>query len=343
MGGAGGAAGVLLGGIIVQLLTWRWILFINLPIGLATAFLSQRLLLEGRNLNATRNFDFAGAVTATAGLSAVVYAIVGTNIHGWGSSSTLIPLAAGVALLIGFLIHEARFAKAPLVPLRLFRSRSLSAANITIALVGASSFPMWFFLSLYAQDVLGYSPIRTGMFFLPMTIAMIVGSTIASRVTRRLGARRLLPFGMGMMALGLALFTRIGLHSDYFGELLVPSLLVSIGLPFAFIPATISATSGVRPQEAGLASAIANTARMVGGALGLAVLATVATDHSAAALRHPTATIHTASAALTSGFQLAFWIAAAVAAAGMIIAAVGMPNTVRSESPQPQGAVAVEM
>jgi EmrB/QacA subfamily drug resistance transporter len=343
MGGAGGAAGVLFGGIIVQLLTWRWIFFVNLPIGLAAAFLSQRLLLEGRNENATRNFDFAGAISATAGLSAVVYAIVGTDTHGWGSAHTMIPLAAGVALIAAFLIHESRFAKAPLVPLRLFRSRSLSAANVTIALVGASSFPMWFFLSLYAQDVLGYSPIRTGLFFLPMTVVMIVGSTVASRLTRRIGARRLLAFGLGTVAVGLALFTRIGLHSDYFGELLVPSLLVSVGMPLAFIPATISATSGVRPEEAGLASAVLNTARMFGGALGLAVLATIATSHSAADLHHPTAAIHTANAALTNGFQLAFWIAAAIAAAGAIIAAVSMPSAARNEAAAPQAAIAVEM
>lgn len=343
MGGAGGAAGVLLGGVIVDLLSWRWIFFVNLPIGLATVYFAQRLLLEGRNQNATRNFDLIGAVTATAGLSAIVYAIVGTNSHGWGSTSTLIPLAAGVALIAAFLLHEGRFAKAPLVPLRLFRSRRLSVANVTIALVGAASFPMWFFLSLYAQDVLHYSPIKTGLFFLPMTVAIVIGSTVVSRITRRVSARVLMTLGMGSMGIGLALLTRIGLHSDYLGVLLIPSLLISFGMPFAFIPSTISATSGVRPQEAGLASAVANTARMIGGAIGLAVLATIATNRSAADLRHPTLAIHTANAALLNGFQLAFWIGAAIAAAGMITAAVAMPGLARNEAAQPQGTVAIEM
>ena len=343
MGGAGAAAGVLLGGVITDALSWRWIFFINLPIGLTAAFLSQRLLLEGRNENATRNFDFGGALTATAGLSAIVYGVVRTDSSGWGNPITLLSIGIGVALLSLFLLLEGRIAKAPLMPLRLFRSRPLSSANTILAAVGASTFAMWFFLSLYLQDVLGYSPIKTGLVFLPMTLAIVVGSTIASKITMRFGPKRLLVLGMAGLAIGLVWLSDIGVHADYLGELLAPGLLTSFAMPFAFIPGVICATAGVRPQEAGLASAMANTSRLVGGALGLAILATLATSHSNALLRNPTAAVHTANQAMVSGFQFAFWVAGGIAALGMLVALFGMPSARRSEAVQTQGAVAVEM
>jgi EmrB/QacA subfamily drug resistance transporter len=343
MGGAGAAAGVLAGGVITDVLSWRWIFFINLPIGLATAFLSQRMLVEGRNEHATRNFDVMGATTATVGLSALVYGIVRTDSSGWGDTFTLVSIFLGVALLAIFVLLESKFAKAPLMPLRLFKSRQLSAANAVIGTVGASTFAMWFFLSLYVQDVLGYSPIKAGLVFLPMTIAIVIGSTVASRLTIRIGAKRLLILGMAMLAVGLAMLTDIGTHSDYLGEILVPGLLAAFGMPLALIPSTITATTGVKPEEAGLASALANTSRLFGGALGLAVLATFATSHSNSELSHPTAAVHTANAALVSGFQLAFWIAAGIALAGVIVAVFGMPSAPRAEAKSAQAAVLVEM
>jgi EmrB/QacA subfamily drug resistance transporter len=343
MGGAGGAAGVLFGGIITDALSWRWIFFVNLPIGLIAAFLSQRMLLEGRNENATRNFDVAGAFTATLGLSALVFGIVRTNSSGWGDPLTLLSIGIGVTLLLVFLLLEGRIAKAPLMPLRLFRSRQLSAANVILASVGASTFAMWFFLSLYLQDVLGYSAIKTGLVFLPMTLALVVGSTIASKITMRFGAKRLLVIGMAALAVGLAWLSDIGVHPDYIGELLAPGLLTSFAMPFAFVPGVICATSGVRPQEAGLASAVANTSRLFGGALGLAILATIATSHSTTLLHHPTAAVHTANQALVSGFQLAFWCAGGIAAVGMLVALFGMPSARREAAVQAQGAVATEM
>jgi EmrB/QacA subfamily drug resistance transporter len=343
MGGAGGAAGVLLGGVIVDALSWRWILFINLPIGLIAAFLSQRMLLEGRNEHATRNFDFSGALTATLGLSALVYGIVRTDSSGWGDATTLLAIGVGVALLLVFLLLEGRFAKAPLMPLALFRSRQLSAANVIIGLVGASSFAMWFFLSLYLQEVLGYSPIKTGLVFLPMTIGIIVGSTVASRITQRVGPKRLLILGMAALAVGLAWLSDIGVRSDYLGELLVPGVLTSLAIPIAFIPGTICATSGVEPHQAGLASAVVNTARLFGGALGLAVLATIATSHSNSLLHHPTAAVHTANQALVSGFQLAFWVGGGIAAVGVLVALFGMPSARRAQATQPQRAVVAEL
>jgi EmrB/QacA subfamily drug resistance transporter len=343
MGGAGGAAGVLLGGIITQALSWRWILFINLPIGLIAAFVAQRMLLEGRNANATRNFDLLGALSATAGLSLVVFGIVRTDTSGWGDTTTLITIAVGVALLALFLLLEGKFAKAPLMPLRLFRSRQLSAANTVILLLGAATFGMWFFLTLYLQQVLGYSPIKAGLVFLPMTLAIVAGSTIASRITMRVGAKRLLISSMLALAVGLAGLTRIGVHGDYVGVILPAGVLASFAMPFALIPSTISATTGVRPEEAGLASAVANTARLFGGALGLAILATLASSHSDAEMRHPTAAVHTLHAALVSGFQLAFWLAAAIAVVGVFVAAFAMPSVRPATAAAQKQVIAVEV
>jgi predicted MFS family arabinose efflux permease len=229
------------------------------------------------------------------------------------------------------------------MPLGLFRSRRLSAANIIIMLVGAATFGMWFFDSLYLQDVLGYSPLKTGLVFLPMTIGIVVGSTIVSRIIFRFGVKRLLIIGMSVLSVGLLGLTRISVHSSSLWIMLVAGTVASSAMPLGFIPSTISATQGVRPEEAGLASAVANTARLIGGALGLAVLATLASSHSASDLRHPTAAVHTANQALVSGFQLAFWVAAAIAAVGILVAAFVMPSPRVAANAAPQVAVAVEV
>lgn len=343
MGGAGGAAGVLLGGIITQFLSWRWILFINVPIGLIAAFAAQRLLLEGRNARATRNFDLSGAVSATAGLSLLVFGIVRTDSSGWGDPTTLITIGAGIALLATFLLLEGRLAKMPLMPLRLFRSRSLSAANAIIFTVGASTFAMWFFVTLYLQDVEGYSPLRTGFAFVPMTLCIVIGATIASKVTMRVGAKRMLMLGMFLVTLGMVLFTRISVGGSYVPETLIPGMLVGFGMSLSFVPSAISATAGVAPHEAGLASAVVNTARLIGGALGLAILATIATSTSRHDLQHPTAAVHTAGQALVGGFQVAFWVGAAFALAGLLVAAFVMPGLRAAAPSERPVAAAVEM
>ena len=255
MGGAGGAAGVLLGGVLTDLLGWRWILFINVPIGLIAALLAQRFICEGRNEAIDRDFDLAGALTATLGLSLLVLGIVRTDVTGWGDASTLGLIAAGVALMAAFVVIEGWFAKAPLMPLRIWRSRTLSASNLVVLLVGGATFGMWFFASLYLQEVLGYSPIRAGLAFLPMTLCIVAGSVLASRAVIKYGAKRLLVAGMLAQTVGLALFTGIAPGGTYLSDFLVPSLLVAIGIGLAFVPATISAVAGVKPREAGLASA----------------------------------------------------------------------------------------
>ena len=344
MGGAGGAAGVLLGGILTDLLGWRWILFINVPIGLIAAYLAQRMIAEGRNPNAAKGFDLSGALTATVGLSLLVFGIVRTDTTGWGNGGTIGLILAGLALLGVFVALEGHFAKSPLMPLRLFASRSLTAANLVIMLLGASTFAMWFFFSLYLQDVKGYSPLHAGVTFLPMTICIVIFSTVASRYTIRVGAKRLLVGGMFFLSVGMFLFAQLSTTSTYLGAMLAPGLVTSIALPFGMIPATIAATNGVARQGAGLASGVVNTARLLGGALGLAILATLASSQSKSDLRHPTAAIHTVNQALTNGFHVAFLVAAGMALAGALVAALGMPSlkTRPAEAPESQR-VAVEV
>jgi EmrB/QacA subfamily drug resistance transporter len=328
MGGAGGAAGVLLGGILTDIAGWRWILFINVPIGLAAAFLTTVYVAEGRAPSRARNFDVAGALSATIGLSLLVLGIVRTDVTGWGNISTLALLGVGVGLLVMFLAIEGRFAKAPLMPLRIYASRTLSAANVVVLFVGAASFGMWFFVSLYLQEVLGYSPIKAGLAFLPMTLCIVGGSVIASRFVLRIGAKPMLIAGMLAQAAGLLLFARVAVDGAYLSDVIAPSLLVAIGIPLSFVPSTISATQGVAAAEAGLASALVNTARLVGGALGLAVLAAIATARTNSDLRESGPGTHALHVALTSGFHVAFVVAAGLAVAGALVATFGMPRVV---------------
>ncbi|GAC1317607.1 MAG: DHA2 family efflux MFS transporter permease subunit [Thermoleophilaceae bacterium] len=319
MGGAGGAFGVLLGGILTDALSWQWILFINVPIGLGAALLAPRFVAEGRNATASRHFDVAGALTGTLGLVAIVFAVVRTNVNGWGSAQTVLVLGAGIALIALFLLIEGRLAARPLMPLRIFRSRMLSGANAIIFLLGTAMFGMWFFVSLYLQQVLGYSPLKAGLSFLPMTLAIVIGSTLASRVVARIGVKPLLTAGMLAQAVGLLLFAGASPTGNYLGDVLLPSLLVASGIGISFVPLTIAAVSGVAPSEAGLASGLVNTSRQMGGALGLAVLSTIATARtdSLLALHHNTLAL--AHSALTAGFHRAFEVGSGFALAGALV------------------------
>jgi EmrB/QacA subfamily drug resistance transporter len=334
MGGAGGAAGVLLGGILTDIAGWRWILFINVPIGLIAAAVTVMYVAEGRVPSRARNFDVAGALTATIGLSLLVLGIVRTDVTGWGNASTIALLAVGVGLLGLFLAIEGRFAKAPLMPLRIYASRTLSAANVVVLFVGAASFAMWFFVSLYLQEVLGYSPIKAGLAFLPMTLCIVAGSVLASRFVLRIGAKPMLIVGLLAQAAGLLLFARVAVNGAYLSDVIAPSLLVAIGIPLSFVPSTISAVHGVAAPEAGLASALVNTARLVGGALGLAVLAAIATARTNSDLRHSGTGTHAFHVALTSGFHIAFVVSAGLAVAGALVATFGMPRVVTRKQSQ---------
>jgi EmrB/QacA subfamily drug resistance transporter len=342
MGGAGGAAGVLLGGVITDLVNWRWILFINVPIGLATAVMTRRYVAEGRNPERTRNFDLAGALTATLGLSILVLGIVRTDTTGWGSAPTLALIAGGIVLLGVFVFVEGRLARAPLMPLRIFGARTLSAANVIMVLVGGATFGMWFFLSLYLQQVLGYSPIKAGLAFLPMTLCIVIGSTIASRVVTRFGAKRLLLTGLISQTVGLLLFARIAVGGHYTSDVLAPSLLVAIGIGFSLVPLTISAVTGVDRKEAGLASGLINTSRLFGGALGLAILAALATARTNKDLPHGAVGPRVLHEALTSGFHLAFVVAAVFSLAAALVAMFGLPQIPAPAAARERQAVAAE-
>jgi EmrB/QacA subfamily drug resistance transporter len=337
MGGAGGAAGVLLGGMLTDLLSWQWVLFINVPIGLAVAALAPRFVAAGRDHSRARVFDLAGALTVTVGLVAIVFAIVRTDVNGWGSAATLVVLAAGILLVGVFLLIEGRLASEPLMPLRIFRSRPLSSANAIVFLLGSAMFGMWFFVSLYLQQVLGYSPLRAGFAFLPMTLTIIAGSVVASRLVGRLGAKPLLIAGMLALTGGLLLFAQMPADGGYVVHVLPASLLTAVGLGAAFVPVTITAMAGVEPREAGLASGLVNTSRQVGGALGLAILATVATAHTEALAGGGVPS----AVAVTEGFQRAFEVGAGFAFAGALVAIAALPQVRRRQAPEPAPAAEV--
>jgi Na+/melibiose symporter-like transporter len=262
-----------------------------------------------------RGLDIPGTITVTAGLATLVYAIVNTNNHPWGSARTLVTLAVAAALLIAFVVIE-RFAAQPMVPLRIFKMRALSSANGIAIAVGAAMFSMFFFLSLYMQDVLGYSALVAGVAFLPGALLIIGGATMSSRLVSHVGPRRLIVVGGLLSAIALWWFSRLPSSGNYAEHLLVPMLLVCFGMGMSMVPLTVAATSGVDRREAGLASGLLNTTRQVGGALGLAALSTIATDHSNGLLAKHVA----AAAAATSGFDRAFVVCGFIALAGALLA-----------------------
>jgi EmrB/QacA subfamily drug resistance transporter len=317
--GAGGAAGVLLGGILTSGLSWRWVLFVNVPIGLIAALLAPRTLRESRAEDGTTTFDVPGAVTVTAGLSLLVYAVVDTVNSGWGSTATLLRLGGAALLLIAFLVIE-RGSRHPLMPFSIFRLRTLRVANIIGLLIGMSLFSMFFFISLYLQDVLHYSPIKTGISYLPLAVGIIISAGAASQLVTRFGFKPPLIAGMLLVAGGLLWFSQVpATGGSYAADVLGPSLLAAAGLGFSFVPVTIAAVTGTKPHEAGLASGLINTSQQVGGALGLAILATVANSRTQG-LFH--AGVHSTAVALTKGFDRAFLVGAGFAILGAILAVV---------------------
>jgi MFS family permease len=336
MGAAGGAAGALVGGVLTDVLGWQWILFINVPIGLAAVLAGRRFIVErARDEAGDRHYDALGAVTVTAGLMLLTFGIVSTDQHGWGSPQALVPMAIGLVLLGVFLAIEARFSPRPLMPLRVFAVRSLSAANIVVFFLGCAVFAMWYFVSLYLQQVLGFSPIKTGVAFLPMTAAIAVASTFAGRLSSRVGPGIVLTGGMTLVALGMAGFSFIDAGGGYWSHVFVPSVVTATGLGFSFVPVTIAGMAGVRREETGLASGLINTSRQFGGSLGLAVLATIASSRTAALADGG----HSAAAALTGGFSAAFWVGAGFAALGALAAAFWLARTpARQPEPMPQRA-----
>jgi EmrB/QacA subfamily drug resistance transporter len=315
--GAGGAAGVLLGGILTDGLGWEWVLWVNVPVSLIAFALAPRLIAESRATDEARAFDVAGAVTVTAALSLLVYAVVDASDAGWGSTKTLGLIALSLVLLAAFVVIELR-ARKPLVPFSIFRIRTLTGANVVGVLVGASLFSMFFFISLYMQQVLGYSAIHAGLSYLPLALTIMASAGIASGLVTKVGYKPVLAIGLLFIVAGLAWFSRVSVGGGFLTDILGPSLLAAAGLGFAFVTTTIAAVSGVEERESGLASGLINTSQQVGGALGLAVLSAVATSRTNDVLAGGSG-LHDA---LTEGFQRAFLGGAAIAALGFVLTLV---------------------
>jgi EmrB/QacA subfamily drug resistance transporter len=318
----GGAVGLVLGGVLVEWLSWPWIFFVNIPVGIAVFIASMRFVPESKDEHAHKSFDAAGAVTVTAGLVALVYGIVKAQEKGWGSLHTIGFGVLSAALLTAFVLIERRSAE-PLVRLSIFRVRTIRAANLTMLFVASGLFAMFFFNTLYVQRVLGFSPIQAGLAFLPFTAGIIIGAGLAQRLVPALGAREVPLIGMGLAVVGLLLFLRLQPDGRYVVDLLPAMLLVSIGMGLTFVPVTLIATSGIPHDDAGLASGLFNTSQQIGGALGLAILSTLAataTTNTLESLGHqPTQADQ--SQALVDGFHVAFVGSAAFVAAGAVLLA----------------------
>jgi EmrB/QacA subfamily drug resistance transporter len=325
LAGAGGAVGVLLGGVLTSGLGWEWVLFVNVPIGVVVAILAPRVVRESRQ-EARTTIDVAGAVLVTAGLVSVVYALVDANSAGWGSLQTIGLLALGVALLAAFVVTELR-ARHPIMPLGIFRNRNVASANAVSLLVGASLFSMFYFISLYLQQVLGDTALEAGLSYLPLALAIIFSAGGASQLVNKVGPKLVLITGLVLVAIGLVLFSRVSADGSFAADVLAPSIIVAVGLGFAFVPIMITAVAGVGESEAGMASGLINTAQQVGGALGLAILSTVATSRTSDVL----ATGVQQRAALTEGFQTAFAVGAGFAVVGIVLAVLVVPRIRREQ------------
>ncbi|GGP34269.1 MFS transporter [Streptomyces calvus] len=316
VGAGGGAAGGFVGGVLVDLLSWRWVLLINVPVGAIVLAGAARWLAESRAGDG-RRLDLPGAVLVTAGLATLAYGISQTEAEGWAATATLVPLCAGLALIALFLLAEAR-AKAPLMPLALLRLRSVASANVAMFLSGSAMFCMWFFMTLYAQNVLGYTPLEAGLALVPSSLAVILGSKLAPRLMRTAGPRAVAVAGTLVATAGFAWQSTMTVDGAYLTAIMIPGVLMMLGAGLAGTPLAALATSGTAPEEAGLVSGLVNTSRTMGGSLGLAVMSTIAAAHTAGAARTPQT--------LTEGYAVAFGTGAAVLAAGAVLMWVWLPR-----------------
>jgi EmrB/QacA subfamily drug resistance transporter len=317
VGAGGGAAGGLVGGGLVEILSWRWVLLINVPVG-AVVLLGSVLRLPESRAGDGRRLDLPGALLATSGLATLAYGISQTEAAGWTAAATLVPLLTGIALIGFFLAVESRTA-APLMPLGLLRVRAVSSANAAMFLSGAAMFCMWFFMTLYAQNVLGYSPLDAGLALVPSSLAVVVGSKIAPRFMPRLGARNLAALGTAVAVAGFAWQSTMSADGDYLTAIMIPGVLMMLGAGLAVTPLAALATSGAAPGEAGLVSGLVNTSRTMGGSLGLAVMSTIAAARTAGA---------GTPEALTEGYALVFRVGAGVLAGGVLLMLLWLPRRI---------------
>ncbi|MFI8187768.1 DHA2 family efflux MFS transporter permease subunit [Streptomyces sp. NPDC085946] len=315
VGAGGGAAGGLVGGVLVDALSWRWVLLINVPVGAVVLLGAARYLAEGR-AGDRRRLDLPGALLVTAGLATLAYGISQTEAGGWTAAAALVPLFAGLLLIALFLVVEARTG-APLMPLGLLRLRSVSSANAAMFLSGSAMFCMWYFMTLYAQNVLGYSPLEAGLALVPSSLAVVLGAKLAPWCMRVAGPRTVAVLGTAVAAAGFAWQSAMDVDGTYLTAILFPGVLMMLGAGLAGTPLAALATSGTAPGEAGLVSGLVNTSRTMGGSLGLAVMSTLAATRSADGATPQ---------ALTEGYALAFRAGAAVLAAGVLMMAVWLPR-----------------
>ncbi|WP_189297809.1 MFS transporter [Streptomyces albospinus] len=315
VGAGGGAVGGLVGGVLTQYLSWRWVLLINVPVGALVLAGAVTWLTESRQ-GAARRLDVPGALLVTCGLGLVAYGIVQTETHGWGSAAALLPLAAGLLVVAVFVAVEAR-TKAPLMPLGLFRLRSVSSANAAMVLAGAAMFSMWYFLSLYVQNVLSYTPLEAGLSFIPHSLSIVLGSKLAPRLMNRVGAKTLAVTGAVISLSGMLWQSTMTAHGTYLGTILGPGVLMALGAGLTATPTAAIATSGADPADQGLVSGLINTSRQMGGALGLSVLSTIAAARIAEGHGRT---------ALASGYGLAFGSGAIVLAASVALMLLALPR-----------------
>jgi EmrB/QacA subfamily drug resistance transporter len=311
--GSGAAIGVLAGGVLTEYAGWEWIFFVNVPIGIGALFLVPLFVRESRADDMLRLFDTAGAVTVTASLMLLVYGLTQSTNVGWGSARTILVLIGSAILMAAFIVIEKR-SRSPLVPLSFFKRRTPTGANIVGFGLGTMVFGMFFLLSLYMQQVLGFSALKTGVGYLAVALTAVVASGIAQALVTKLGVKPVLLTGLGLLGAGLVYFTQVSVGGSYVSDLLPGFLLIGVGLGFSFVPVSIAALAGVTGKDAGLASGLINTSQQIGGALGLAILTTIATTHAENLLAEGEDRAH----AFTSGYSLAFWAGAGFAVASMI-------------------------
>ncbi|MFI9173038.1 MFS transporter [Streptomyces lincolnensis] len=319
VGAGGGAAGGLVGGALVDVLSWRWVLLINVPVG-AVVLLGSLLWLPESRAGDRRRLDLPGALLATAGLAVLAYGISQTEAAGWTAAATLVPLVLGLALLALFLFVESRTA-APLMPLALLRVRAVSSANVAMFLSGSVMFCMWFFMTLYAQNVLGYSPLDAGLALVPSSLAVILGSKVAPRCMRAVGPRVTAVLGTAVAAVGFGWQSTLRVDAPYLTAIMIPGILMMLGAGLATTPLAALAISGAAPGEAGLVSGLVNTSRTMGGSLGLAVMSTIAAARTEGS--------HTPEA-LTEGYALVFRTGTGVLLGGAVLMLLWLPRKIQT-------------
>jgi EmrB/QacA subfamily drug resistance transporter len=331
--GSGGAVGVLLGGVLTSAFSWPWIFYVNVPVGVTVIAVTPFLVRESRADLPSRQFDFAGAATITGGLMLLVYGMTHAAQHGWGTAETIGLLTASGLLIASFFLIESR-TKAPLLPLRIFRLRTLTGSNVSALIAGGAVFSQFFLLTLYMQEVLHYSALKTGVAYIGLTLTTIGFSAVSQGLVTKLGVRRVLPVGLGLSTVALVLFAQLPVDGHYFSDLFPGFIISGLGLAMVFIPMSIGALTGVRPADAGIASGLISTSQQIGGAVGVAAATTIATTFTSHYVNSHPGTNPFSPDALTHGFSIAFYALAGAAAVGGVLAGL----LIESQPAQPEPA-----